>query len=116
MVFLFPGQGAQLPGQDLALYRTASVFRDTFDEASAVLGPVCGRPQLDWGLDPEVDAAAQAVTEVAQPLLVASGVALARQLRTWGVVPDAVAGHSVGEITAACASGVLTLRAVPAEC
>lgn len=110
VAFLFPGQGAQFPGQDLALYRTASVFRDTFDEASALLGPVCGRPLLDWGLDPEVDAAAQAVTEVAQPLLVASGVALARQLRTWGVVPDAVAGHSIGEITAACVSGALPLR------
>ncbi|PVC93198.1 non-ribosomal peptide synthetase [Streptomyces sp. CS147] len=109
VVFLFPGQGAQSPGQDRALYRTTSVFRDTFDEASAVLGPVRGRPLVDWGLDPEVDPAAQAVTEVAQPLLVASGVALARQLRTWGVEPDAVAGHSVGEITAACVSGVLTL-------
>ncbi|WP_318196293.1 non-ribosomal peptide synthetase/type I polyketide synthase [Streptomyces sp. MCL20-2] len=112
VVFLFPGQGAQSqsPGQDRALYRTASVFRDTFDEASALLGPVCGRPLVDWGLDPEVDPAAQAMTEVAQPLLVASGVALARQLRTWGVEPEAVAGHSVGEITAACVSGVLTLR------
>ncbi|MDJ1640325.1 non-ribosomal peptide synthetase/type I polyketide synthase [Streptomyces pakalii] len=110
VVFLFPGQGAQSPGQDRALYRTASVFRDTFDEASALLGPVCGRPLLDWGLDPEVDPAAQAMTEVAQPLLVASGVALARQLRTWGAEPEAVAGHSVGEITAACVSGALTLQ------
>ncbi|MFE6918324.1 amino acid adenylation domain-containing protein, partial [Streptomyces rubiginosohelvolus] len=110
VVFLFPGQGAQSPGQDRALYRTAPVFRDTFDEASALLGPVCGRPLLDWGLDPEVDPAAQAMTEVAQPLLVASGVALARQLRTWGAEPEAVAGHSVGEITAACVSGALTLR------
>ncbi|WUD86778.1 amino acid adenylation domain-containing protein [Streptomyces anulatus] len=110
VAFLFPGQGSQFPGQDRALYRTARVFRDTFDEASALLGPVCGRPLLDWALDPEADPAAQAATEVAQPLLVASGVALARQLRTWGVEPDAVAGHSVGEITAACVGGVLTLR------
>nr|WP_308294686.1 non-ribosomal peptide synthetase/type I polyketide synthase [Streptomyces sp. Tu10] len=110
VAFLFPGQGSQFPGQDGALYRTAQVFRDTFDEASALLGPVCGRPLLDWALDPEADPAAQAATEVAQPLLVASGVALARQLRTWGVEPDAVAGHSVGEITAACVGGVLTLR------
>ncbi|MFE3379320.1 amino acid adenylation domain-containing protein [Streptomyces anulatus] len=110
VAFLFPGQGSQFPGQDGALYRTAQVFRDTFDEASALLGPVCGRPLLDWALDPEAVPAAQAATEVAQPLLVASGVALARQLRTWGVEPDAVAGHSVGEITAACVGGVLTLR------
>nr|WP_103508789.1 hybrid non-ribosomal peptide synthetase/type I polyketide synthase [Streptomyces sp. SM13] len=109
VVFLFPGQGTQFPGRDRALYRTASVFRDTLDEASALLGPMCGRPLLDWALDPGVDPVAQAATEVAQPLLVASGVALARQLRTWGVAPDAVAGHSVGEITAACVSGVLTL-------
>ncbi|MFH9758811.1 amino acid adenylation domain-containing protein [Streptomyces anulatus] len=110
VAFLFPGQGSRFPGQDGALYRTAQVFRDTFDEASALLGPVRGRPLLDWALDPEADPAAQAATEVVQPLLVASGVALARQLRTWGVEPDAVAGHSVGEITAACVSGVLTLR------
>ncbi|MFF6910679.1 amino acid adenylation domain-containing protein [Streptomyces sp. NPDC012389] len=110
LVFLFPGQGAQFPGRDRALYRTAPVFRDTLDEASALLGPVCGRPLLDWGLDPDADPVAQARTEVAQPLLVASGVALARQLREWGVEPDAVAGHSVGEIAAACVSGVLTLR------
>ncbi|MGW7094274.1 amino acid adenylation domain-containing protein [Streptomyces sp. NPDC054874] len=110
VVFLFPGQGSRFPGQDRALYRTAQVFRETFDEASALLGPVGGRPLLDWALDPEVEPAAQAATEQAQPLLVASGVALARQLRAWGVEPDAVAGHSVGEITAACVSGMLTLR------
>ncbi|MGA5471220.1 amino acid adenylation domain-containing protein [Streptomyces arboris] len=110
LVFLFPGQGAQFPGRDRALYRTAPVFRDTLDEASALLGPVCGRPLTDWGLDPEADPEALARTEVAQPLLVASGVALARQLREWGVEPDAVAGHSVGEIAAACVGGVLTLR------
>ncbi|MFE9461754.1 amino acid adenylation domain-containing protein [Streptomyces californicus] len=109
VAFLFPGQGAQFPGQDRALYASAPVFREALDEASALVGPVSGRSLLDWGLDPEADPAAQAATEVAQPLLVASGVALARQLRAWGVEPDAVAGHSVGEITAACVGGLLTL-------
>ncbi|MFJ9054459.1 amino acid adenylation domain-containing protein [Streptomyces bacillaris] len=110
VVFLFPGQGAQFPGRDRALYRTAPLFRDTLDEASALLGPVRGRALVEWALDPEADPADQALTEVAQPLLVASGIALARQLRAWGVEPDAVAGHSVGEIAAACVGGVLTLR------
>ncbi|MEQ4607678.1 ketoacyl-synthetase C-terminal extension domain-containing protein [Streptomyces cavourensis] len=44
VVFLFPGQGAQLPGRDRVLYRTAPLFRDTLDEASALLGPVRGGP------------------------------------------------------------------------
>ncbi|WP_432152355.1 amino acid adenylation domain-containing protein [Streptomyces sp. bgisy029] len=110
LVFLFPGQGAQFPGRDRALYRTAPVFRETFDEVSALLGPVGGRSLVEWAVDPDVDRDAQALTEVAQPLLVASGIALARQLREWGVEPDAVAGHSVGEIAAACVGGVLTLR------
>ncbi|WP_439081535.1 amino acid adenylation domain-containing protein [Streptomyces sp. WL006] len=109
VAFLFPGQGAQFPGQDRALYASAPVFREALDEASALVGPVSGRSLLDWALDPEADPAAQAATEVAQPLLVASGVALARQLRAWGVEPDAALGHSVGEITAACAGGMLTL-------
>ncbi|MGW6459756.1 acyltransferase domain-containing protein, partial [Streptomyces sp. NPDC055078] len=109
VVFVFPGQGARHPGRARALYRTAPVFRDTLDEASALLGPVNGQTLLDWCLDPEADPAARAMTEVAQPLLVTFGVALARQLRSWGVVPDAVAGHSVGEIAAACVSGILTL-------
>ncbi|MFJ9688090.1 amino acid adenylation domain-containing protein [Streptomyces bacillaris] len=109
VVFLFPGQGAQFPGRDRALYRTAPLFRDTLDEASDLLGPVRGRALVEWALDPDADPADLALTEVAQPLLVASGVAVARQLRAWGVEPDAVAGHSVGEIAAACAGGVLTL-------
>ncbi|MER6997136.1 amino acid adenylation domain-containing protein [Streptomyces sp. NPDC000410] len=111
VVFLFPGQGApHHPGQGRSLYATAPVFRDTFNEASALLGPVHGRDLVAWCLDDDADPAARASTEVAQPLLVTFGVALARQLRSWGVEPDAVAGHSVGEIAAACVSGTLTLE------
>ncbi|MFJ2442877.1 amino acid adenylation domain-containing protein [Streptomyces sp. NPDC087658] len=108
-VFLLPGQGAPGPGQSRALYGTAPVFRDTLDEASARVGPVCGRALTDWALDPDAAAEALSRTEVAQPLLVAFGVGLARQLGAWGVRPDAVAGHSVGEIAAACVAGVLDL-------
>ncbi len=103
-MFLLPGQGAQGPGADL--YADAPVFRQVIDEASELVGPVGGRTLKDWC----VDRAAEVVrTDVVQPLMVAYGIALARQLHAWGVTPDAVAGHSVGEIAAACVSGRLTL-------
>ncbi|MFJ8632247.1 amino acid adenylation domain-containing protein [Streptomyces sp. NPDC093568] len=108
-VFLLPGQGAQRPGQGSALYRSAPVFREVIDEASALTGPVLGRSLAEWCLDPGMDPRELARTEVAQPLLVAFGVGLARQLTEWGVVADAVAGHSVGEIAAACVAGSLTM-------
>ncbi|GHH14989.1 non-ribosomal peptide synthetase/type I polyketide synthase [Streptomyces lanatus] len=108
-VFLLPGQGAQRPGQGRALYRSAPVFREVLDEASSLTGPVLGRSLAEWCLDPRVDPGELARTEVAQPLLVAFGVGLARQLAQWGVSADAVAGHSVGEIAAACVAGSLSL-------
>lgn len=107
-VFVFPGQGALRPGQGRALYATAPVYRATLDEASALVGAVNGRELTGWCVDADVDAEAQAATEVAQPLLVAHGVALARQLLAWGVRPDALVGHSVGELAAACAGGMLS--------
>ncbi|MCL8017347.1 type I polyketide synthase, partial [Streptomyces sp. AS02] len=108
-VFLMPGQGAQRPGQGLALYRSAPVFREVIDEASSLTGPVLGRSLAEWCLDPRMDPEELARTEVAQPLLVAFGVGLARQLGEWGLGADAVAGHSVGEIAAACVAGALSL-------
>ncbi|MFD3604413.1 amino acid adenylation domain-containing protein, partial [Streptomyces sp. NPDC058656] len=108
-VFVFPGQGSLQPGQGRALYATAPVYRDTLDEASARVGAVHGRELTSWCVDAEVDPQAQASTEVAQPLLIAHGVALARQLMAWGVRPDALVGHSVGELAAACVGGTLSL-------
>ncbi|OKJ99929.1 hybrid non-ribosomal peptide synthetase/type I polyketide synthase [Streptomyces sp. CB02400] len=109
-VFVLPGQGGLRPGPGAALYATAPVYRATLDEASAVVGRVCGRELTDWCVDGDVAEDDLAATEVAQPLLVAHGVALARQLTAWGVRPDAVVGHSVGELAAACVGGMLSLR------
>ena len=109
-VFVLPGQGGLRPGPGRALYATAPVYRATIDEASAAAGRINGRELADWCADEGASEDDLAATEVAQPLLVAHGVALARQLTAWGVRPDALVGHSVGELAAACAGGTLSLR------
>ncbi|MFD9035428.1 amino acid adenylation domain-containing protein [Streptomyces sp. NPDC059567] len=109
LVLLLPGQGVHPHGQARALHADAPAFREALDEASDHAGRVGGRSLTGWCLDPDVSPDAFARTDIAQPLLVAYGVALARQVRAWGITPDAVAGHSVGEIAAACVAGTLSL-------
>ncbi|WP_055573851.1 type I polyketide synthase [Streptomyces prasinopilosus] len=108
-VYVFPGQGGLRPGPGRELYATAPVYRATLDEASELVGTVHGRELTAWCVDGGADGDALSATEVAQPLLVAHGVALARQLAAWGVRPDALVGHSVGELAAACVGGMLSL-------
>ncbi|MFI9587557.1 amino acid adenylation domain-containing protein [Streptomyces sp. NPDC052236] len=108
-VFLLPSQGAQAPGYGRELYESAPAFRESLEKASELLGPVRGRSLAAWCLDSDVTPAELARTDVARPLTVAFGIALARQLQAWGVRPDAVVGHGVGEIAAACVAGALSL-------
>jgi myxalamid-type polyketide synthase MxaE and MxaD len=108
VVFVFSGQGSQWLGMGRQLMKEEPVFRSTIENCDARLSSRVG-----WSLIDELTASESqsrlAETEVAQPAIFAIQVALAELLRSWGIVPDAVIGHSIGEIAAAHVAGILTL-------
>ncbi|WP_078594442.1 type I polyketide synthase [Streptomyces sp. NRRL S-920] len=109
VVFVFPGQGSQWVGMGRQLYAQSEGFAQRIDECARALAP-----WTDWSLIDVVTGAEPAASldrvDVVQPALFAVMVSLAQVWRSLGVVPDAVVGHSQGEIAAACVSGGLTLQ------
>ena len=104
VIFLFPGQGAQHPGMGLGLYRSEPVFRAEMDRAAEILLPWLGGDLRDL-LKGELEN-----TGLAQPALFAVEHALARLWASWGLSPEAMIGHSLGEYTAACLAGVFSFE------
>ncbi|WP_053715142.1 type I polyketide synthase [Saccharothrix sp. NRRL B-16348] len=103
-VFVFPGQGAQWVGMGRELYETSDVFHAHVDACAEALSP-----HVDWSLVDVLRSGALDRVDVVQPALFAMMVALAGLWRAHGVVPDAVVGHSQGEIAAAHVAGILSL-------
>ncbi|WP_234883169.1 type I polyketide synthase, partial [Mycobacterium tuberculosis] len=106
-VFVFPGQGAQWVGMGAQLYAELPLFALAFDAVAEELDRHLRLPLRNvlW----EGDEALLTSTEFAQPALFAIEVALATLLQHWGISPDFLIGHSVGEIAAAHLAGVLSL-------
>ncbi|HWE60542.1 MAG TPA: type I polyketide synthase, partial [Chloroflexota bacterium] len=108
LAFVFSGQGAQWAGMGTALLQTEPAFRSALEECDALL-----RRHARWSLLEEIVAEPTRsrldATEIAQPVIVALQLALVALWRSWGITAEAVAGHSVGEISAACVAGALSL-------
>ncbi|MFN8228072.1 MAG: aminotransferase class III-fold pyridoxal phosphate-dependent enzyme [Mycobacterium sp.] len=112
VAFMFPGQGSQHVNMARRLYETEPVFRDVIDGCAEVLQPEIGvdlRTVLYPG-ESDTESARQRLTQTAitQPALFATEYALAELWRSWGVRPDAMIGHSIGEYVAACLGGTFT--------
>ncbi len=113
VAFMFPGQGAQYVNMGLELYQTEPAFRGQVDLCSELLKPLMGLDlrHVLYPSQKQTEEAAQQLrqTAIAQPALFVMEYALAKLWMEWGVHPQAMIGHSVGEYVAACLSGLFSL-------
>ncbi len=109
LVFVFSGMGPQWWGMGRQLLEREPVFRDVIDRCDQLL-----RQYVDWSLRDELTADEEhsriSETHIAQPAIFAVQLGLAALLRSWGIEPAAIVGHSVGEVAAAHVAGVLELE------
>ncbi len=114
VAFLYPGQGSQYVNMLAPLRKIEPIVADTFDEADRVMTPILGKPLSEFIFVDSADANAVAKAEedlrqtaITQPAVLAADLALTRLLAAYGIEPDFVMGHSLGEYAALVAAGAL---------
>lgn len=114
VVFMFSGQGSQYINMGLELYKTEPCFREEIGRCSEILIPHLSRDLRDI-LYPDEENAEEAAhslkqTYITQPALFTIEYSLAKLWMSWGVHPETLVGHSIGEYVAACLAGVFSLE------
>ncbi|MDF5712971.1 MAG: SDR family NAD(P)-dependent oxidoreductase [Rhizonema sp. NSF051] len=112
IAFLFTGQGSQYVGMGRQLYQQAPTFRETLDRCDRILRSYLEKPLLEVLYPQEKENLSSKIDETiyTQPALFALEYSLFQLWKYWGLEPDFVMGHSVGEYVAACVAGVFSLE------
>ena len=110
IAFLFTGQGSQYFGMGKQLYNTQPIFKEIVDKCNDIVRNNNSFSIVELLFNEQTNPDDVHQTQYTQPLLFTIEYALAKLWESWGIRPDAVIGHSIGEITAACYTGVLTLE------